>query len=216
MKKHIGKIFLGVVVIILMVAAFFSGDESPEHTSVEPIVAVTDVQSSKPTETDVPDETTTADETPISEKTPEPVIPATTEEEPQQPNEELTCTLTVDCISVYNNMDLLSADKRELVPPQGIIYGQKTLTFAEGESVFDVLRREMVNNGIHFEFVYTPMYDSVYIEGIGNIYEFDCGSRSGWMYRVNGVKQNVGSSQYKLKSGDNIRVYYTCNFFEER
>ena len=30
------------------------------------------------------------------------------------------------------------------------------------------------------------MYNSYYVEGIGNLYEFDCGSESGWMYKVNG------------------------------
>lgn len=34
---------------------------------------------------------------------------------------------------------------------------------------------------------WTPAYNSAYIEGIGNLYEFDCGNLSGWMYSVNGV-----------------------------
>lgn len=31
------------------------------------------------------------------------------------------------------------------------------------------------------------MYNSAYIEGINNLYEFDCGELSGWMYKVNGL-----------------------------
>ena len=36
------------------------------------------------------------------------------------------------------------------------------------------------------EFSIVPLTGGAYIEGIGNLYEFDCGSVSGWMYRVNG------------------------------
>ena len=55
------------------------------------------------------------------------------------------------------------------------------------------------------------MYDSYYIEGINNLYEFDCGSESGWMYKVNGWFPNYGCSAYPLKDGDVIVWCYTCN-----
>ncbi len=43
--------------------------------------------------------------------------------------------------------------------------------------------------------------DSVYVEGINNIYEFSCGEQSGWMYEVNGVypgKKAVASMMLKM------------------
>ena len=54
------------------------------------------------------------------------------------------------------------------------------------------------------EFEDTPMYNSAYIEGINNLYEFDCGELSGWMYKVNGWFPNYGCSRYQLKEGDTI------------
>ena len=42
------------------------------------------------------------------------------------------------------------------------------------------------------EFENTPMYNSAYIEGIHNLYELDCGERSGWMYKVNDWFPNYG------------------------
>ena len=99
------------------------------------------------------------------------------------------------------------------MPEDGIIFGAQIVEFSEGESVFDVMLREMKDNKIHFEFVHTPMYDSAYIEGIGNLYEFDCGRHSGWMYRVNGESPNYGCSQYILKNGDKIEFYYNCDMF---
>ena len=52
---------------------------------------------------------------------------------------------------------------------------------------------------------------NTYIEGINNLYEFDGGSNSGWMYSVNGVYPNYGVGSYKVKSSDVIKFNYTCN-----
>lgn len=124
---------------------------------------------------------------------------------------EHTCTLSVRCDKILENMSLMKSGKREIVPSDGVIYGEKTVTFYEGESVFNILVREMKQNKIHLEFVNTPIYNSAYIEGIANIYEFDCGELSGWMYSVNGVFPNYGCSRYELKDGDKVEWIYTCD-----
>lgn len=124
---------------------------------------------------------------------------------------ERTCTLSVRCDTILNNMDWLDKEKVELVPEDGVIFATKTVTFYEGESVFNVLQREMKKAKIHMEFANTPMYNSVYIEGINNLYEFDCGELSGWMYKVNNWFPNYGCSRYQLKEGDVIEWVYTCN-----
>ena len=85
------------------------------------------------------------------------------------------------------------------------------MTFYEGESVFNVLLREMKRNKIHMEYVNTPIYNSAYIEGINNLYEFDCGELSGWIYKVNGKKPDYGCSRYPLSDGDRIEFVYTCS-----
>ena len=46
--------------------------------------------------------------------------------------------------------------------------------------------------------------------GINNLYEFDCGQGSGWMYSVNGVFPNYGCSSYKPANNDKIAFRYTC------
>ncbi|MBO4990835.1 MAG: DUF4430 domain-containing protein, partial [Firmicutes bacterium] len=71
--------------------------------------------------------------------------------------------------------------------------------------------RELKRAGIHMEFKNTPIYNSAYIEGIQNLYEFDCGELSGWMYKVNDWFPNYGCSRYQLKEGDVIEWVYTCN-----
>lgn len=126
-------------------------------------------------------------------------------------DKELTCTLSVSCDTILKNIAWLDKEKTELVPKNGVIYAEQTVTFYEGESVFNLLVREMKRNKIHLEFENTPIYNSAYIEGIGNLYEFDCGELSGWMYKVNGWFPNYGCSRYQLKEGDKVEWVYTCD-----
>lgn len=126
-------------------------------------------------------------------------------------DKSLTCTLSVRCDTILNNINWLNPEKVELVPLDGVIYARQKVVFYQGESVFNVLHREMKKAGIHMEFVNTPIYNSAYIEGINNLYEFDCGELSGWMYKVNGWFPNYGCSRYQLKDGDKIEWVYTCD-----
>lgn len=121
-----------------------------------------------------------------------------------------TCTLSVRCDTILDNLDWLDPAKKDLVPEDGVIFPETTVTFYEGESVFNLLQREMKKAGIHLEFVNTPIYHSAYIEGIGNLYEYDCGELSGWTYRVNDWFPNYGCSRYQLQPGDTIQWVYTC------
>ncbi len=126
-------------------------------------------------------------------------------------DKELKCNLSVSCETILNNKDKLISDKKDIVPEDGIIFPSTEVVFYEGESVFNVLLREMKKGKIHMEFVMTPLYNSNYIEGIANLYEFDCGELSGWIYKVNGWVPNYGSSRYSLKDGDIIEWVYTCD-----
>ncbi|MBQ2271067.1 MAG: DUF4430 domain-containing protein [Firmicutes bacterium] len=126
-------------------------------------------------------------------------------------DKQMTCTLTITCKTILDNMDDLDPEKIELVPEDGVILAEKTVTFYEGENVFQLLRREAKANKIHMEFEETPIYNSAYIEGIHNLYEFDCGELSGWMYSVNGWYPNYGCSRYQLKEGDQVEWIYTCD-----
>lgn len=122
-----------------------------------------------------------------------------------------TCTMSIECSTILDNLNKLDSDKLDIVPKNGVIFASQTVKFYDGESVFDVLQRVCKENKIHMESSFTPMYNSAYIEGIANLYEFDCGSSSGWMYSVNGWYPNYGCSRYTLKQGDRIEWRYTCN-----
>lgn len=122
-----------------------------------------------------------------------------------------TCTLSINCSTILDNLDLCDPEKADLVPEDGWILQPLTVTFYEGESVFNVLQRVCKRQKIHMEFENTPIYNSAYIEGIHNLYEFDVGELSGWMYQVNEWFPNYGCSRYQLKDGDVIDWVYTCD-----
>ena len=144
---------------------------------------------------------------PVPEGKPEPVEPEETEPGPTT----YTCTISISCATILDNMDMLDKKKVNLIPADGWILKPVTVSFQEGESVFDVLQRVCKEKKIHMEFSNTPIYNSAYIEGIYNIYELDVGSLSGWTYKVNDWFPNYGCSRYQLKDGDVISWAYTCN-----
>ena len=144
---------------------------------------------------------------PVPEGKPAPVEP----EDVEIGDEEWTCTLSVSCATILDNMALCDPEKRELVPEDGWILEPMTVTFYAGESVFNVLQRTLKEQGIHMEHSYTPAYHSAYVEGINNLYEFDVGEHSGWMYSVNGWFPNYGCSRYRLQDGDVVEWKYTCD-----
>lgn len=145
---------------------------------------------------------------PVPEGKPIPVEP-----ENQDINKEnsFTCTFSIECSTILNNLSDLDPDKLEMVPSNGVILPSTQVMFYEGESVFDVLQRVCRENDIHIEASWTPIYNSAYVEGIHNLYEFDCGNLSGWMYRVNGWYPNYGCSRYQLAQDDVVEWRYTCD-----
>ena len=124
---------------------------------------------------------------------------------------KLTCTLEIRCDTLLGNLAKIQEGKAALVPADGVMLEATAVEFTAGASVFDVFRKVLREEKIHFEYVDASAYDSVYIEGIGNIYEFDCGPQSGWMFSVNGIYPGLGCSAYTLADGDVILFNYTCD-----
>ena len=229
MGKHKNKVITGTIIVALLAAAWFwggnyanKGQDLPEtlllteETETEQEQEMSDEQAA---EEAVPSDASEEEEIPVAEK--EPIQQEQTEDKVSPPpsdsqedadaDKEGTCTLTVRCDTILQNMAALNSEKAELVPHDGVIFKTATVTFYEGESVFNLLQREMKRAKIHMAFRNTPIYNSAYIEAINNLYEFDCGELSGWMYKVNGSFPSYGSSRYILKDGDIVEWVYTCD-----
>ena len=116
-------------------------------------------------------------------------------------NGSCTATISINCSTAvkYKNSKRKKAD----------ILKNYKVNFKKGSTVFNALKNACKANKIQFE--YSGSGDSVYIEGIDYLYEFDCGEHSGWEYSVNGKFPGVGCNAYKLKDGDNISWLYTCD-----
>ena len=190
-----------------------STPQEPTQTVVIPESEQTEQSpEEEPTASTVPTETPEEPDA-VASATPEPEnIPAPVEPEDVQITQTVnTCTISINCDTVLNHLDELTEGKEDLLPPDGWLLEPMEVEFNEGESVFHILRRTCKQQKLHMEFEDTPIYNSAYIEGIGNLYEFDCGELSGWKYRVNGWFPNYGCSRYQVQSGDVIEWLYTCD-----
>lgn len=123
------------------------------------------------------------------------------------------CTILVECSTIFDNINKLDKSIKEFVPESGIILDKKEVDILDGDSVYDVLNRELKKENILMEASFTGK--SAYVEGIDNIYEFSCGKQSGWMYCVNGEYPGTSCSSYKLKDGDVVEWHYTCDLGED-
>ena len=148
-----------------------------------------------------------------SGKTETPASP-TRPETPSTPSSP-SCTISISCGTILNNMDMCRESKKGYVPSNGTILSTTTVTFEEGETVYDVLQRVCRDKGIQMDASWTAAYNSAYVKGIGNLYEFDVGEGSGWMYKVNGWFPNYGCSSYDLQDGDTICWVYTCDLGDD-
>ncbi len=211
MKKfRCAFVVIGITAIVLAMSFYYPNQQKSglEEQVNEPVFEDISEKTVDYAETEIEESITPANT--VSLEILEPDAKVKIQEESIE-KDVLSCSLAVRCDTLLDNMDSIAPEKIHLIPESGSILPEIEIEFSEGESAFDVLKRELINRTIHFEFTKNPMYDSAYIEGIGNLYEFDAGELSGWIYRVNGEILSVGCSQYKLKNGDEIEFLYTCN-----
>ena len=232
--KEFGRRALALVLAVLLLglcACSAKTEMVQEETAASEAAAEPAQDAVKPEEAPVAEKPSKEEEpdAAIEEKKPETVEPEENEETAQEPevrapidelpeqeapavtDAPLTCTISISCATILNNMSDLKSGKEEFVPSDGWILAASEVEFTEGESVHDVLQRVCKDAGIQMESSFTPAYNSAYVEGINNLYEFDCGQLSGWMYNVNGWFPNYGCSKYTVQDGDVINWVYTCN-----
>ena len=205
------KIIFACVALVLLVAAFFLGD--PEQT-VQPTEATTSVTTEPTTQIFTSVSTTLAVTTEAATETTTLQLttsPPTTVEETRTITEATTETTTLSVVYLSVDYKVLVGRYEGADANGGIVY-TGTHDYYQGQTAFDLLQEAMEEAGIPMEFSQTPAYNSVYIEGIDNVYEFDFGELSGWTYRVNGVFSGYSSSSYVLSPGDRVEFMYTRDF----
>ncbi|PKM71843.1 MAG: hypothetical protein CVU91_11855 [Firmicutes bacterium HGW-Firmicutes-16] len=225
MKPNLKRLIAALAVAIVLAVAFFiqngsvsnSGPGAAASVSVQDTSAApSSVNAVSPEISAAPSESTDSNaamKNPSSKPsdTLAPVTSAQPEETAPPETASSTCSLTISCKTILDNIDKLTKGKETLAPTDGWLLNLTDVKYTEGETVLDVLKRELKARDMHLEFSVSPLYNTVYIEGICNLYELDCGELSGWMFTVNGVFPNVGCGEYKLSDRDNIAFVYTCD-----
>ena len=121
-----------------------------------------------------------------------------------------TVTITIRCDTAVNNGMHLESKWAGIVPASGVILPVTTVEVKEGDTVFDVLAFVCEKHKIHMSYR-GGTSSGCYVEGINNLYEFDGGRWSGWMYCVNDWYPNYGCGVYYVKPGEVIEWNYTCD-----
>ena len=169
--------------------------------------------SQKETENTTVSETTTASTvSSVTTTVTEPAVTSsvtTSAALPEKQQEQ--CSFSISCETVFDNKDKIDPAILAEQPSNGIILSERKVGISEGDTVFDVLKKVCDEQGIRIEYSKIAATNNYYIEGINNLYEFDAGNLSGWMYSVNGKFPQLSSSQYTVSDGDVIRFVYSCN-----
>lgn len=115
------------------------------------------------------------------------------------PEKKISCTVAVSAAAAS-----LQVDARKLIPEDGWLFPQTTMTVSEGASVLSALRQ----TGLAVETDGVPPY----VVGVGGLYAGDVGELSGWMYTVNGETPMVGCEEQKVTDGDEILWSYVTTW----
>lgn len=247
MKRPIKILIAVLVVLAVLAVAFWVGGDSPgskgwqvddkpqanapadtvptpdAQPSVEPSAPVStpeEIPVVVPDVTELPPAVSVTPEaavTPAPSATPEATPQPTPEPTPEPEVGKMEVTISISCADVFEHSDSVSQSVLDILPADGWILKPVTVTLNEGENVFNILQRTCKQNRIPMEHVMTPIYNTAYIEGINNLYEFACGETSGWKYTVNATFPSVGCSGYTLSDGDVIEWHFACDLeaFEE-
>ena len=181
-----------------------SEDPEEEHASDEK--ATTDT-SKKPTVKKDDDSQKSDDDNKSQDNQNTPAQDTKQPEEPEQTGD--TVTLTIRCDTAVNNGMHLESKWAGIVPASGCILDTTTFEVEDGDTVFDVLCQARDKFKLHMQ--YKGAGSGIYVEGINNLYEFDGGRWSGWMYCVNDWYPNYGCGVYYLQPGGVIEWNYTCD-----
>lgn len=204
-----------ICALLLSAAMCFCFSACSNNTQEEQSTAVTATTTTQATTSTTVAETTTKETTakPSTTKTQTTTKKkkiTATKVKKKKKTDTVTCTVTVECKSILDHMDELKEGHEEFVPSDGYIIKNYTYKAKAGYTAYDALKSACNNNDIKLTAQKTSY--GVYISGINNLDEFDCGKQSGWMYSVNGIMPNTTCGNVTVDDGDSIVFTYVCTF----
>jgi len=172
--------------------------ETPAGAPQKPVVADTD-----PTATQSPSSTDRIVKTPVPTK--KPVSESANKPSPTVKPVTSPSAAPADTSEKGNTVTISITGDGE----SGVILAPSEVEVQKGDSVMDLLKRITRKHKIQMEFKGIGSF--TYVEGIDNLYEYDNGAESGWMYRVNGEFPDEGAGSYTVNPGDQIEWLYTLD-----
>lgn len=128
---------------------------------------------------------------------------------PQKDGEAVgTVKLSVRCDRALASPDL-KEPIRAVLPEDGVM-AEAEVTLYENDTAFSVLERYCRAQKIALSSKGGTRW-GVYVEGIGALFEFDCGAQSGWMFSVNGSFLSKSAGDASLTDGDEVLWVYTLD-----
>ncbi|WP_042218938.1 DUF4430 domain-containing protein [Paenibacillus borealis] len=91
----------------------------------------------------------------------------------------------------------------------GVILSTAAYEIEKNETALELLKRITRKHKIQMEYQGSKTF--AYVEGIDNLYEYDHGAESGWMYKVNGEFPSKASGSWIVNPGDTIEWLYTLD-----
>ncbi|MCR8743799.1 S-layer homology domain-containing protein [Romboutsia lituseburensis] len=88
----------------------------------------------------------------------------------------------------------------------GAIYESLEVPYTSGDTAYSIIKKVLGNKVQSI-----GSDETIYVEAIDGLGEFDRGKDSGWNYSVNRVMPNYSAGIYSLKAGDEIIWHYTIN-----
>ena len=124
-----------------------------------------------------------------------------------------TAKITIECKTAAEKKSTgeLKEAVEAVIPSDGIILSETEVKLKNGDTVLSLLLRVCKEEKIHTSYQGETSIGTAYVDGIGNLFEKDCGKKSGWMYTVDGDLPMLGVDEFDLKGGENIVFMYTCN-----
>ncbi|MCM3288848.1 DUF4430 domain-containing protein [Paenibacillus sp. MER 180] len=101
----------------------------------------------------------------------------------------------------------ISVEKRSI--GEGEIISPISVPLFKDDTAFTVLKRLLDVTGVPLQYVGSG--ESLYVQSIADLGEFDKGPNSGWMYSVNQKFYAHSADKHKLVDGDVLQWSYTCN-----
>lgn len=181
----------------ILTASFIQGEELEKETNEQ---QVTKKDTKEEKEEKDEDKTTETKEEEKDEEKDEESSQTTKQDHTQATKEQENNTNTDTTPEVISTVSV------EIIGVDGVM-AQGNVSYETGDTAYDVLAKLSSQKGISVS-ASNSWGAYVYVSAIGGLAERDYGGMSGWYYKVNGVKPDIGAGGYTVQANDKVVWYY--------